>query len=419
MSLLYRYIEYKKNSEVPPIYHRWSLISAVATMLERKVHFMFTKPMYPNMYVLLVGVPAARKSEAVTGVTRLMRGAGYERFAANKASKQQFIKDMENSQDSLDSGWDAVDACYIGTDEFLDFIGRGNLEFITLLTHLWDNPPEYKESYRKEKMLVINPTVNMLSAATPVNIQLGLPLESGGTGFLSRTIMVYSEPTGKRITWPDCPNEEIEAEFSQALIEIGSMTGAMEMTQPAKDLIDHIYQEYTYLDDSRLLYYNGRRLIHLFKLCMVIAAMNGSMTITQEHVLEANTILVHTEENMHKAFGEFGKSKYTEVYGKVISYMENTRKPVTTEDLFKVVAVDIDGMHDLIKVMENLVNAGRIINSGTAFILRRTNCAERRKYTDFARYIQEAEIYERNKREHSELERKLLELARQREANLQ
>lgn len=406
MNILQTYLAYKQGTECPPNFFRWSLLSAIASMLERNVWMEHVGKLYPNMYVLLVGAPATRKSSAANNVGKLLRLSGYEKFAANKTSKQQFVEALAATPRDLDlDTWDTVDAVTINTDEFIDFIGQGNTEFIVLLAHLWDNHTQYVEEYKKRKALAQNPTVNLLSCATPANLQLGLPQEAGGTGFLSRVVCVYSEPTNIRITRPPKADEKIEADIAEMLRNVRSMQGEMQPTERAWNLIDRIYQDYIYLSDVRLAYYNGRRLTHLLKLCMCIAANYGSYQIERDHVLEANTILVYTEEQMHKSFGEYGNSKYAKVNGKIIQFMESAARPVDAVEIHTAIAGELDTMFDLYKILDNLTKGGRIqvSSSGSGkYILKRIATNAQRKYTDFKRFLAEAEDYEQETRRERE-----------------
>ena len=52
---------------------------------------------------------------------------------------------------------------YIMSGEFTDFIGQGNMEFVTLLTNLWDNLDEYKQPKIQGKSVHVHkPTANLL-----------------------------------------------------------------------------------------------------------------------------------------------------------------------------------------------------------------------------------------------------------------
>jgi hypothetical protein len=229
--------------------------------------------------------------------------------------------------------------------------------------------------------------------------------------------MVYSEPTNLRVTWPPPPDELKEAMLTDALMAVRQLRGKMEFTAQAKTLIDSIYQNFTNLGDVRLAYYNGRRLQHLLKLCMVMAAMNGSMSITYDHVLEANTILVYTEEQMHKAFGEYGASKLGKAGAKILQYMETAARPVDACDIHKAIAGELDDTRDLFRVLDNLAKTDRIQVSGSGsgkYILKKGASVEQRTYTDFKRFISEAEDYERNKQDEEALRSTVAAVATQR-----
>lgn len=410
-SMLERWLEMNSGNESPTNYHRWSFISAVATILERNVWFQFgNKTVYPNMYVMLAGESGARKNGAVSPMLKVMRKAGYSKFSKQRTSKQQFLVELARGDDfeeALNAGPDSVDAVMIAAEEFLDFIGMGNLEFITLLTDLWDNKPKYEESYRKsEPVLVLNPTINILGGITPTNLKLSMPAEAGGIGFLSRTVLVYCEPSKVRITFPrsiGAQNEDLIAKFLQGL---GSLRGEMYFSREGAALVDAIYQSFIYLEDGRLASYCSRRLEHLIKLCMVCAACRGQLCMTEHVVLEANSILCFTEETMHRAFGEFGRAKHSEAMHKIVQFLENKNTPCGIEELYKACSQDLDRFQDLFHLLTNLEKSDRIMKAGDLYIIKRVGAVERRRYANYATYIREAPYYA----EYEESQRKLADM---------
>lgn len=397
---LQRWIAVTGGNESPAQYHRWAFITAAACLLERNVWFRFgSKRIYPNMYVFLIGATGARKNGAISPVKELLRLVGYKKFAKQRTSSQQFMVELARGYDmdeALNAGPDSIDATFVAAEEFLDFIGVGNLTFVTLLTNLWDNLPKYEESYRKsEAVICVNPTISILGGMTPTNLMLSLPAESGGIGFLSRAVLVYSEPPKTRITFPRTLEETQLKGFAEAFKQMSKLKGEMVFSQAGAALLDNIYQNYRYLDDARLGGYCSRRLEHLIKLCLVLAALNDTMVITDEIVLEANSILAFTEEDMRRSFGEFGKSRNSEASHKLISYMEHRNAPCGVDELFKVVAQDIDRFQDVHNILLNLEKAERIMRSGSTYILKRVDASQRRRFTAYSRYIAEAEaLYE-------------------------
>lgn len=406
--ILHEYLAFREQTESPSTFHRWSFLSCCAAVLERKVWFTDgDKAIYPSMYVMLVGSPGSRKSAAIKACTKLVEAAGYSKFAASKTSKQKFIQDLAecNLDEVLAGQTDTCDATFVAADEFLDFIGIGNTEFTTLLTTLWDNLSVYKESYKNStKSFVERPTVNILGGATPSGLQMGLPAEAGGTGFLSRTIMVYGEPSSKKITFRKVPSAQDNLRFVQFFEQLATLKGEMHYTDEGAELLDSIYQESSPMDDSRLSFYHSRRLEHLHKLCLLMAAIRGKLSICEECVLEANTILTFTEEQMSKAFGEYGKSKHSEATQKIIAFMESANKPVTAEEMYKACSQDLERYVDIFVILQNLQRAERITASNHTFILRRVSKAERRKYTSFGKYIKENDYYEQYEQDQRSLE---------------
>lgn len=405
--ILHDYLQFRQRTESPTTFHRWSFLSCCAAMLERNVWFTDgDKQIFPSMYVMLVGSPGTRKSAAIKPCVKLLEQAGYNKFAAQKTSKQKFVQDLAESNiaEVLAGRKDTCDATYIAADEFLDFIGVGNIEFTTLLTHLWDNHAAYKESYKNStKSYVERPTVNLLGGSTPAGLQTGLPAEAGGTGFLSRTILVYGEPTQHKITFRKVATVAETAKYTSFFEQLGKMKGEMQYTEEGAILLDSIYQESKPLEDSRLAFYHSRRLEHLHKLCIIMAALRGKYDICEECVLEANTILTFTEEHMSKSFGEYGKSRNSEATQKIVAYMEAANRPVTADELYKACSQDLDRFADIFLILQNLQRADRIMSSNQTFILRKTSRSERRKYTSFNKYIAENDYYEQYEQDQQQL----------------
>ena len=61
------YLDYADNGFAPAIFHKWSCLSMISAALERKVWLPFAsrhKPVFPNLYVMIVGSPGIGKSSA-------------------------------------------------------------------------------------------------------------------------------------------------------------------------------------------------------------------------------------------------------------------------------------------------------------------------------------------------------------------
>ena len=75
-------------------------------------------------------------------------------------------------------------------------------------------------------------------ALTPAGLQTGLPAEAGGTGFLSRTILVYGEPSNQKITFRKVATDAENAEYLEFFQRLGELKGEMFYTTEGADLLD-------------------------------------------------------------------------------------------------------------------------------------------------------------------------------------
>lgn len=425
MSLVTQYLNYTEGTEPPKQYHRWSFLSCVGAALGRNLYIEHGHSrIYPNMYVMLVGAPGTRKSSSIKTAKKLLELGGYDTFAYNKSTKQKFLLDLEdlripkdetgnkNMAAMLEEGFkiplepDSTD-CFICADEFADFIGTNNFDFITLLTTLWDNLPKYEDRVKNSQSIKIaNPTISILGGLTPVSFASSIPQEASGSGFLSRVILVYGESTGDRITWPTVPNADDTDMFGLLFAKLRTLKGEVKFTPEAKRIVESIYTEWEDLTDVRLQYYCSRRLVHLFKVCMILAALHAVtddlevVEVNKDVVVEANTILTYTEEYMSNALGELGRSRNSDAAQKVMEKLGSSKKPVSIDELWESVSQDLERPRQLLEVMHNLMKAGKVsitsVTVGAAesekrFILKKRTSGGKRPHVDYHKYIEEYE----------------------------
>lgn len=392
-----QYFSYVGETECPLIYHRWCAISLIAATLGRQVSFKHGhNTIYPNFYTMLIGSPGTRKSTAIKIAGNIGRLAGNDRITSGKTSKEKFLADMEEGFNGyeLSSHQEGVDAgdmesslalsfsglttgpkeVWIVADEFTDFIGANNAEFISLLGTLWDCPDNYSHRIKSGKSInVIQPVVNILSGNTPTGFATAFPPEIIGQGLLSRLLLIYGESTGSRITFPLSPTDEATESIVRLCkrFKLVSLSG-VKITPTGISTLERIYMEWSALDDSRLKSYSTRRFTHLIKLCLICTAARFSNQLDAESVIYANSILSFAELNMHNALGEFGKSKNSDVAGKILQFLEEQVKPIAFKDLWKVVHQDLEDQTKLVQIMTGLEVAEKIMRTkDRGFLIRK------------------------------------------------
>lgn len=402
--MIREYLRFCADTEPPASYHLWSFVTCVAAKLGRNVWFPFGGDhIYPTMYTMLVGAPGTRKSTAINRARKILQASGFSRFSFEKTSKQKFLLDWEAecaAYKDTKAGFDellaknivedSANEIFVCADEMLDFLGPNNLEFLMLFTTLWDGKESYSERLKNSKSTTITkPTCSMLGGLTTTNLQLAMPPEASGSGFLSRVLLVYGEPTRRRVTFPAPPNQADLDKFCKFFQELEVLKGAVTMTPEAMAAIDGIYQDWEPLHDSRLVYYSSRRMTHLLKLCQVVCACNLTLELTFDHVVQANTILSAAEANMHMALGEYGRSKLSDATQRIISALESAGGPLGGQELYKAVSQDIDRYGDLIIILQNLMRADRIVQAGNKFMLKARKLSANGRFIDYAKWLPE------------------------------
>lgn len=364
------YFSYVGPTESPRLYHRWSAVSMVAALLGRSVWLPFGHSnIFPNHYIMLVGNPGARKGTALTPASNALKMVQFDKIAPDRLSPERFLSEMQHLNGTVEvegiefetMNFSTPSEIYVLATEFGDFI-RGNLDFIRLLTNLWDNLPSYTHPKLHGKNVYINePTVNIIGATTQQDMSQSLPLESIGQGFLSRFILVHGESTGVKITIPEAVSQGRKDNITEVLKQIKEKVhGKIEIAEDAATMMDRLYKGDVGIDDTRFSHYSTRRFTHLLKLAIVFCAMDYKTKIETCHLLHANTLLNATEQRMSRALGEFGKAKNASIANTVMEVLKKTTKPLQLREIWKYVNQDLNRMEELVEIIKNLEGAEKI-----------------------------------------------------------
>jgi hypothetical protein len=406
------YFKYAEKTEPPMIFHRWSLLGCLAASLGRQYYLPFADfRIFPNMYVMLIGDPGTRKSTAIKMGKRILSASGYDKFSAERTSKEKFLLDLEGIEEEdgvintnkvmknlFGEDFNTADPkeVFIVADEFNEFVGTGNLEFLSMLGALWDwddQAAPFKQRLKTSRSVnIFQPTINILSGNTHAGFAEAFPPQALGQGFLSRILLVYGEASGKKFAFPEKPSDELKQALIDAFLEIKSnVMGEATLTQKARDMLQTIYHSFEGLEDARFKHYSTRRYTHLLKVCLLTAASACRTEIRAEDVLFANTLLTFTEHRMPNAMGEFGKARNADVAARLVSVLTDAKMPVDLPALWKQVSADLDKPEDLNKLLAGLIQAGKVqyvarTKSGNlqGYMIVRKMLSNKHVYCDFS-----------------------------------
>lgn len=407
------YFKYVEHTEPPIVFHRWSLLTGLGAFLGRQYKMEFGEfYIHPTMYTMLMGDPGTRKSTAIKLAKRVFAQAGYETFAAERTSKEKFLLDLEGIEgdDGVVKNTSAVmrnlfgdenvncdpKEVFICADEFNEFVGSSNLEFLSLLGSLWDWDDDSKPFQQRLKtsrsVSIFQPTVSILAGNTHSGFAEAFPPQAIGQGFLSRLLLIHGEASGKKIAFPTRPSDELKSQMVELLGKIRHQVhGIATRSKQAQDMLTVIYNTYRGMEDARFKHYSTRRFTHLLKLCLLSAAAHVRTEIRAEDVLFANTLLTFTEHRMPQAMGEFGKARNSDVAAKIVSILSEATAPMEHTEIWRQVQSDLDKIEDLNKLLAGMAQGDKIMYLGkdkspgaTGFVITRKLLSNKHVYVDFS-----------------------------------
>lgn len=381
------HLSYVCETEPPRLFHVWSALTAVSGCMGRHLYLdTALGKVFGNMYVLLVGPPATKKSTAIRLSVRLMKASAVGlQFAPDDTGgqRQGLIQAIVGSQENEDkddgeSGADALDVdaiantemllthddnkhvLFASASEFGSFIGQNSLDLTRFLIKMWDGE-DFVYQLRHTRDTLHEPLLSILGGTTPTDIATLLPPEAIGQGFMSRCILVYAPNKEKSV-----PPSQIKlvAGLEQTLCQTYSyvwneMRGAMTLTESATQLLDVLYETELKLQDNRFIYYTERRASHLSKLAMVLAAADCRMQISRQDVEEGHRILTATELRMPDALGEYGLSPLSVARQKMLEYLRHVGEPFPERLLYGIMQKDMK-LIDYQNSISALINAGKV-----------------------------------------------------------
>lgn len=330
---------------------------------------------YPNNYIKLMG-PAGTGKGVAMGIGRdLLKGTGYKKFAATKASKEMFIANIvnihkqcvedavENAKSILDLEVSPYSDVYVLASEFNSFVPPGDIDFLMMLTDLWDNLDVYDNPKITSKSVKVDrPTVNLLAANTPHMFNTAFPSESVGSGTLSRFLLINGKRTGKKILFGKTPDPKLRLELIEILCAIrDNVKGEATFDDSGLATIQAIYNSYKGLNDTRFEAYNERRIAHLMKLSLIFSAADLTTVISADHVINANTQLCAAECGMPLALGHFGRSKTSALTHKILEFIgAGDIGGVSNDDVIKALHREVSNKSEILSIMQLLAETAQI-----------------------------------------------------------
>lgn len=395
--------------EAPYNIWRWSLLSIVAAAVERKVGVKYmAKTLYPNLSVVLIGDTATRKSTVLAFMVDLLEQSGYSSIikdtithrdlckalvkgTAARATKKADGQVVPDDLASIDSSFsmpalvkadvDSIfhpepiediptSSAFLFADEFAEMFyhNRGGNNTLTLIQSLWNCPPIFETQVGT----ITKPCINLLAATNTSKINNVFVDLTALQGFISRTILVSADPTGRRFSPWDV---EFPVKTSDRILEVldfvSKVSGYITFNAEAQAFLAEIRDNIPLAlvaPDMRLHAYASRREIHLIKTAMLLALSDMKMVVDLDCVKYAHTLLAYTETFMATGLGEYGKAENAELMGAITEALQLNPEGLTRQSLAKRVKNFSRKSTDLNPAIAVMIQTGRIQETGNQML---------------------------------------------------
>lgn len=356
------FLGYSSYGEAPKRMYFWVGVSTIAGALRRRVwidqvYFRW----YPNFYVILVAPPGIVSKSTTAGIgMSLLRVVPGIKFGPEIVTWQALSKSLAESGEAfeLDGTFHSMSAITIESSEFGNLLNPQDRDMVDLLVTLWDGKQGVLRKVTKMSGSdeIVNPWINIIACTTPSWIAGNFPEYMIGGGFTSRCIFVFADRKDKYVAYPAIQVPADLPKLAEDLIHdlewiAATLAGPYTLTPKAIEwgtawYKDHYENRPSDLDDQRFGGYIARKQTHIHKLAIILAASyKDELTITEEDLALANTMVTDLEADMPRVFAKLGqgdasahmerfmafirrrgKVKYEEAYRYIHTYFPDARE---------------------------------------------------------------------------------------------
>lgn len=311
------FMVYTENISSRPMFRRWTAITMLSGALERKVWLMSqNRPVYPNLYVLLVGPPGTGKTRPISLAHDIFDKALPEHHCAETSLSKPGLVDRfaESHRVILHPTELHFNSLFAPIEELSMFLSDYDKEFISFLTHIYDNVP-YREKFRNvhkgETLSIDKPSLSFVAGTTPAFMASSLPITAWDDGFLARVIIAYGEdafdeprPELHLLDETYEEDRDLQAALINDLTLIGNRVGRVRWeADAAREFLAWYTARCPWPNGGlpthpRLQHYSTRRHFHALKLCLIACCDRDGTAISVDDVLLVKEWMFEAEQQM-------------------------------------------------------------------------------------------------------------------------
>lgn len=356
MNFVQAYKIWASGNEAPDIYHQWSGLSVISSLVSRRVWVPQGQDyVMGNLYILLVGPAGNKKStamKAARGIVREFREKSSPVPPKNQ-TWQSIVQDLGDEHEPYKKHFVHQGDKFVYShasmfcNEFATLLKTDPLGWVTFLTDIYDEDSyEYKikNAPRDGKKLdfIQNPYITFLGCMTPEltanSIQEGIIT----TGFSRRCIFVYANRSSKCVPRRTTTTDQLNARdwLIQWGTKLSMVQGPFVWEDNAVEYFDHWYTKnrsiMASLTDGFLASWLDSKNQIVIKVAMMLSLADSLDLRLRKQDIEAALLLIdETELHFHKIFAAAGRNPIAMISMKIISQLEQNHKPVLDKQIYR------------------------------------------------------------------------------------
>lgn len=327
-----------------------------------------SSPLYPNLYVFLVGNAGVGKTRAINSAANFVREIPDLHLGATSMTMASLVDHMNEAKRTIIQLPEAhleYNSLYICADELSAFMDQFDSGLIAGLTTFFDCVP-YSQGRRVNdiRIKIKRPQLNILCGTTPSNLIKLMPEFAWEQGFTSRVILVHSTDR-PIIDVFNTPSRDMPSDMIHDYKLISTMVGQMGWTE---DYATAMHQWKTLgfppvPKHPKLEHYCSRRFAHLIKLSMIASVDRGNeLMLTKADFNRAMGWLLEAEHYMVDIFKSGGSGfNDSSAMDEIQHHVAQAGAKGMPEHLIVRFAKDFVPGHSVINVLKVMEMSGMII----------------------------------------------------------
>jgi hypothetical protein len=331
------------STEAADEFHYLGLLTVLGTAFGRKLVVHCGRPVYPNIYAILVGPTGDRKTTAAHLALDLVPRIAPQALLINGVGSQEGLMErMATSSDQAPTLWYVDEMAALLKKARRESSG-GLIEFVTEIFHC----PDFKTHATRAKAIHLQrPTLNILAGSTPTWLEAALQEEDVLGGFVNRFVFVTGTPKPDNAI-PRRP--DVQALGQLAVWISQAAQGAdreLAWDTSAKVLWSDFYLEWR-RHSAALGEHVGallRRIdLYIVKFAAISAAMDGTAAISRAHLSAAIDLGRFLAGCAYRLLGGLGESPDCRLERLIQTKLEGAQGTMRRKELRQAIGGRVSG----------------------------------------------------------------------------